>query len=103
MMIIVIRVVKFSSGGAKLVRFLPKNQHAQRKLLDFVNWTNWEESKIEQIGYSLLFRKSNYHVSSYKHQDVDRTHNKGPLVNSFGKKLEIDWVWVGFQMTIFYL
>ena len=32
-----IRVVEFSNKrGAKLERFLPKNQHAQRKLLNFV-------------------------------------------------------------------
>ena len=27
----------FQAGGAKLERFLPKNQHTQRKLLDFEN------------------------------------------------------------------
>ena len=32
-----IRVVEFSNGGTKLERFLPKNQHAQRKLLNFEN------------------------------------------------------------------
>ena len=35
-----IRVVEFSYGGTKLERFLPKNQHTQRKLLNFENWTN---------------------------------------------------------------
>ena len=30
-----IRVVEFSSGGTKLDRFLHKNQHTQRKLLNF--------------------------------------------------------------------
>ena len=33
-----IRVVEYSNGGAKLERFLPKNQHRQRKLLNFENW-----------------------------------------------------------------
>ena len=33
--IMVIRVVEFSSGGTKLERFLPKNQHTQRYLLKF--------------------------------------------------------------------
>ena len=33
-----IRVVEFSNGGYKLERFLPKNQHNQRKLLNFENW-----------------------------------------------------------------
>ena len=28
----------FKGGGTKLGRFLPKNQHPQRKLLNFENW-----------------------------------------------------------------
>ena len=42
-----IRVVEFSSGGIRLERFLPKNQHTQRKLLNFEDWVNGEVSKIE--------------------------------------------------------
>ena len=30
----------FLAGGTKLERFLPKNQHTQRKLLNFENWVN---------------------------------------------------------------
>ena len=30
---------------AKLERFLPKNQHTQRKLLNVENWVNLEVSK----------------------------------------------------------
>ena len=41
-----IRVVEFSNGGTKLERFLPKNQHTQRKLLNFEFWINGELSKI---------------------------------------------------------
>ena len=41
-----IRVVEFLSqflnGGTKLERFLPKNQHTQRKLLNLENWVNGE-------------------------------------------------------------
>ena len=37
----------FKGGGPKLERFLPKNQHTQRKLLNFENWVNGEVSKIE--------------------------------------------------------
>jgi hypothetical protein len=40
MWVMAIQVMKFSNGGAKLERFLPKNQHTQRKLLNFENWTN---------------------------------------------------------------
>ena len=42
-------VVEFSSGGTKLERFLPKNQHTQRKLLNFKNWVNGEMSKSAKI------------------------------------------------------
>ena len=30
----------FKRGGTKLERFLPKNQHTQRKLLNLENWVN---------------------------------------------------------------
>ena len=36
----------FQTGGTKLERFLTKNQHTQRKLLNFENWINGEVSKI---------------------------------------------------------
>ena len=36
----------FQTGGTKLERFVPKNQHTQRKLLNFENWVNGEVSKI---------------------------------------------------------
>ena len=32
----------FQTGYVKLERFLPKNQHTQRKFLNFENWTNRE-------------------------------------------------------------
>jgi hypothetical protein len=32
----------FQTGYVKLERFLPKNQHTQRKFLNFENWTNGE-------------------------------------------------------------
>ena len=35
----------FQTGGTKLERCLPKNQHTQRKLLKFENWTNGKVSK----------------------------------------------------------
>ena len=40
-----IRVVKFSSGGMRLERFLPRNQHTQRKSLNFEFWIKGEQSK----------------------------------------------------------
>ena len=36
----------FQVGGTELERFLPKNQHTQRKLLNFENWCSGELSKI---------------------------------------------------------
>ena len=32
-------------GGTKIEKKLPKNQHTQRKFLNFENWTNGEVSK----------------------------------------------------------
>ena len=43
------RIVEFSSGGTKLERFLPKNQHTQRKLLNFENWCSGKLSKSAKI------------------------------------------------------
>ena len=39
-------VMDLSNGGTKLKRVLPKNQHIQRKLLNFEFWINDELSKI---------------------------------------------------------
>ena len=42
-----IQVVEFSSGGIQNWKdFLPKNQHARRKILKLENWCNGEVSKI---------------------------------------------------------
>ena len=39
----------FQTRGTKLERFLPKNRHTQRKLLNFENWVNGEVSKSAKI------------------------------------------------------
>ena len=44
LMTMAIRLVSFQTRGTQLERFLPKNQHTQRK---FENWVNGEVSKIE--------------------------------------------------------
>ena len=36
----------FQAGGTKLERYLHKNQHTERKLLNFEFWINGELSKI---------------------------------------------------------
>ena len=39
----------FQTGYAKLERVLHKNQHTQRKLLNFENWTNGEPQQLGKI------------------------------------------------------
>ena len=49
-----IRVVEFSNGGTKLERFLPKNQHTQRTLLNFENRSDG------LVGASEVFKESEF-------------------------------------------
>ena len=51
----------FQTGRTKLERFLPKNQHTQRKLLNFETWVNGEVSKSAKIWLS----KSIFYVKNY--------------------------------------
>jgi hypothetical protein len=58
-----ILVVEFSNGGTKLERFLPKNPHTQRKLLNFENWINGglrsfqKSDRVLKVNYFHLLRK----------------------------------------------
>ena len=45
-----------NTGCGKLERFLPKNQHTQRKLLNFENWVNGEVSKVPKFDQNLTFK-----------------------------------------------
>ena len=51
-----IQVVEFQEGGTKLERFLPQNQHTQRKLFNFENWISgglmkyYQNFIIHQLG-----------------------------------------------------
>ena len=47
----------FNTRDTKLERFLHKNQHTQRKLLNFENWTNGEPQWLEKIG---VFKVDNF-------------------------------------------
>ena len=50
-----IRVVEFSNGGGegtKLERFLPKNQHNQRKLLNFEKFSKIRIFKVDYFDFS---------------------------------------------------
>ena len=49
----------FQVGGTKLERFLPKNQHAQRKLLNFEFWINVELSKLPKFDFQSQLSMSN--------------------------------------------
>ena len=42
-------------GGTKLERFLPKNQHTQRKLLNFENWVNGRCQKVPKFDFQSQF------------------------------------------------
>ena len=43
------RLWSFKTRDTKLERFLHKNQHTQRKLLNFENWTNGEPQQLAKI------------------------------------------------------
>ena len=52
----------FQTGGTKLEKNLPKNQHTQRKLLNFENWINWglrsfQKSEFEKSIIFIFSRK----------------------------------------------
>ena len=42
-------LLSFQAGDTKLERFLAKNQHTERKLLNFENWINGKVSKSAKI------------------------------------------------------
>ena len=45
-------------GDTNLERFLPKNQHTQRKLINFENWCNGELSKFgHNFSNNVIFKK----------------------------------------------
>ena len=41
-------------GGTKLEKFLHKNQHAKRKLLNFENWTTLQKSEFLKLIISYV-------------------------------------------------
>ena len=57
----------FQTGGTKLERFLPKNQHTKRKLLNFKNWVNGEVSKSAKIWHSksIFYAKNHWNLSNF--------------------------------------
>ena len=57
-----IPVMEFQVGDTKLERFLPKNQHTQRKLLNFENWCNGEVTKVPT---SIFYVKNHQNLSQF--------------------------------------
>ena len=57
----------FQTGDTKLERFLPKNQHTRRKLLNFEFWINGELSKSAKIwlSKSIFYVKNHPNVSQF--------------------------------------
>jgi len=47
----------FKQGGTKLERFLPKNQHPQRKLMNFENWISGGLTSFQKLEFykSIIF------------------------------------------------
>ena len=61
----------------KLERFLPKNQHTQRKLLNFKFWINGELSKKPKFDFQSKFSKSkiirmflNFFIEEYQSRSI---------------------------------
>ena len=57
----------FQTGDTKLERFLPKNQHTQRKLLNFEFWINVELSRSAKIwlSKSIFYVKNHPNLSQF--------------------------------------
>ena len=57
----------FQAGDTKLERFLPKNQHTQRKWLNFEFWINGELSKSAKIwlSKSIFYVKNHPNLSQF--------------------------------------
>ena len=55
-------LLSFQTGATKLERLLPKNQHTQRKLLNFEDWIIMGASEVfkNQSFKSQLFSSSQY-------------------------------------------
>ena len=68
------RLWSFQERYTKLERFLAKNQHTQRKLMNFQNWSSGELSKI---GHH--FRKKWFKNGSYQKMSI----TKIVLLNSY--------------------
>ena len=77
--------IRFSSKPSMsiLERFLHKNQHTQRKLLNFENWTNREPQCLEKSEFlQLIFLRENCHWKILALFDISPLH-QFPKFNNF--------------------
>ena len=58
-----VRVMKFSNAGYEIKKIFSKNQHTERKFLNFENWSNGEVSKsakspnLSTFNVNVLYQK----------------------------------------------
>ena len=52
--IMALSLMEFQNQGLKLERFLQKNEHTQKKLLNFENWTNGEPQNLQKSKFLKL-------------------------------------------------
>jgi hypothetical protein len=54
----------FQTGCTKLERFLPKNQHPQRKLLNFENWISGASEVFKNQSFKINYFHPPIHLTS---------------------------------------
>ena len=74
----------FQAGGTKSERFFPKNQHTQRKWLNFDNWINGKVSKSAKIE-EYEFRSTFLSLKFFDNIDFLKIH-KFPLSMLIGRQ-----------------
>ena len=88
----------FQRRDTKLERFLSKNQHNQRKLLNFENWTNGEHQQLAKIR---VFKADYFDFSRKKlnNQCESDVRIIACNVQVFGI---FSYIWVFFPLILFH-
>ena len=84
-----VRVVEFSSGGTKLERFLPINQHTQRKGLNFENWFSGELSRIGPYFSNKVTQK----LMLFNNKKLAHKRKKSRKMGQFRGKISLTIGW----------
>ena len=100
----------FQMGDIKLERFLPKNQHTPRKLLNFEFWINGELSNSDKIwlSKSIFYVKNHPILSQFffieKYRFRSTCFDSSPLIQNskFNNFLRICW-FLGKNLSNFVL